>query len=151
MFSTQLASASNDPYGLLERIGETKAQSIEFRFRNSNRVGFSYGWLGLWRYDPSSGLLVKFSGDVIYLVLIVGNNLDVPLRLGSPSLLDGLAEHRVAWVRESPEDKAKESESRGPIIDSIQIVACDSPDAERAWIERTVPGLGSIKLVTPEP
>jgi hypothetical protein len=27
---------------------------------------FPYSWLGPWRYNPSEGLLLKFSGDVVY-------------------------------------------------------------------------------------
>ena len=36
-------------------------------------------WLGPWQYNPSEGLLLKFSGDLVYLVLIRGSNLDKPL------------------------------------------------------------------------
>ncbi len=52
---------------------------MEFRFRNGNSEWFPYSWLGTWQYNPSEGLLVKFSGDLVYLVLIKGSNLDKPL------------------------------------------------------------------------
>ena len=55
---------------------------------------FPYSWLGPWRYDPSEGLLLKFSGDVVYLVLIKGSNLDKPLADSSINLTNaGLHAH----------------------------------------------------------
>jgi len=38
---------------------------VEFRLRSGNSMWFPYAWLGPWRYDPSEGLLLKFSGDVV--------------------------------------------------------------------------------------
>ena len=55
------------------------AGAVEFRFRDGNSTWFPYAWLGPWRYNPSEGLLLKFSGDLVYLVLIRGSNLDKPL------------------------------------------------------------------------
>jgi hypothetical protein len=37
--------------------------------------------MGTWPYNPSEGLLLKFSGDLVYLVLIRGSNLAKPLSL----------------------------------------------------------------------
>ena len=74
---------------------------MEFRFRDGNSAWFPYGWLGPWQYNPSEGLLLKFSGDLVYLVLIRGSNLDKPLNEGSINLTTGgLQRHRVLWVRE---------------------------------------------------
>ncbi len=47
---------------------------------------FPYSWLGTWQYNPSEGLLLKFSGDLVYLVLIRGSNLDMPLNEGTINL-----------------------------------------------------------------
>src|ERR1700675_342861 len=62
-------------FGYLRGIRD-HASAVEFRFRDGNSTWFPYGWLGPWRYNPSEGLLLKFSGDLIYLVLIKGSNLD---------------------------------------------------------------------------
>src|SRR5690349_855701 len=61
-------------FGYLRGIRDT-ATSVEFRFRDGNSTFFPYGWLGPWTYNPSEGLLLKFSGDLVYLVLIRGSNL----------------------------------------------------------------------------
>ena len=55
---------------------------MEFRFRDGNSMWFPYSWLGTWQFNPSEGLLLKFSGDLVYLVLIRGSNLDRPLKEG---------------------------------------------------------------------
>ena len=67
---------------------------------------FPYSWLGPWRYDPSEGLLLKFSGDVVSLVLIKGSNLDKPLSDSSFNLTNaGLQHSRVLWIREMTSDE----------------------------------------------
>jgi hypothetical protein len=50
--------------------------AIEFRYRDGNSDFYRYSWLGPWRFNPSVGLLLKFTGDVVTLVLIRGSNLD---------------------------------------------------------------------------
>ena len=59
---------------------------------------FPYNWLGTWKFNPSEGLLLKFSGDVVYLVLIKGSNLDQPLKEGAVTLTHaGFQRHRLLW------------------------------------------------------
>jgi len=41
-------------------------------FRDGNSTWFPYAHMGTWKYNPSEGLLLKFSGDLVYLVLIRG-------------------------------------------------------------------------------
>src|SRR3974390_73755 len=65
-------------FGYLRGIREASA-SIEFRLRSGNSIWFPYSWLGPWRFNPSEGLLLKFSGDAVSLVLLRGSNLDKPL------------------------------------------------------------------------
>ena len=94
------AEASCAAFGYLRGIRD-QAASVEFRFRDGNSMWFPYGWLGTWQYNPSEGLLLKFSGDVVYLVLIRGSNLDKPLNEGAINLTrGGLQRHRVLWLRE---------------------------------------------------
>ena len=62
-------------FGYLRGIRDFST-SVEFRLLSGNSMWFPYSWLGPWRYDPSEGLLLKFSGDVVYLVLIKGSNRD---------------------------------------------------------------------------
>src|SRR5689334_4757478 len=75
-------------FGYLRGIRDLPG-SVELRFRGGNSIWFPYGWLGPWKYDPSEGLLLKFSGDQIYLVLIRGSNLSKPLNEGAINLTTG--------------------------------------------------------------
>src|SRR5215469_10875100 len=101
-------------FGYLRGIRDSSA-SVEFRLRSGNSMWFPYSWLGPWRYNPSEGLLLKFSGDVVYLVLIRGSNLDKPLADGSINLTHaGLQRHRVLWVREMTDEEIERVGETGP-------------------------------------
>src|SRR4051812_34388032 len=75
-------------FGYLRGVRDVPG-TVEFRFRDGTSTFFPYGWLGPWRYNPSEGLLLKFSGDLVYLVLIRGSNLDKPLNEGAINLTTG--------------------------------------------------------------
>src|SRR6266849_4859790 len=62
-------------FGYLRGIRD-RALSLEFRFASGNSEAFPYSWLGPMKYNPSAGLLLKFTGDLVYLVLIEGSNLN---------------------------------------------------------------------------
>lgn len=114
--------------------------AIEFRLLDGSSAFFPYGWLGPWRYKPSEGLLLKFSGDIVYLVLIRGSNLDKPLNEGAINLTTGgLQRHRVVWIREMSEEDIEKVGESGPTIDSIQIEEFDSQDALREWLKSHAP------------
>lgn len=66
-------------FGCLRGGTRDSSASLEFRLRDGNSIWFPYAQLGAWQYNPSEGLLLKFSSDVVYLVLIRGSNLDKPL------------------------------------------------------------------------
>src|SRR5580692_5648723 len=113
------AEVSCRAFGYLRGIRDHSA-AVEFRFRNGNSIWFPYSWLGTWQYNPSDGLLLKFSGDLVYLVLIRGSNIDRPLKEGSINLTHaGLQRHRVLWVREMSRDEIQHVGESGPTIDSI--------------------------------
>src|SRR5438105_1752765 len=112
--------ASCAAFGYLRGIRDEGA-SVEFRFRDGNSAWFPYGWLGPWRYNPSEGLLLKFSGDLVYLVLIRGSNLDKPLNEGAINLTTGgLQRRRVLWIREMSEEEIQQVGDTAPTIDSIE-------------------------------
>ena len=101
---------------------------------------FPYGWLGPWRYNPSEGLLLKFSGDLVYLVLIRGSNLDKPLNEGTINLTSGgLQRHRVLWIREMAEGDIKSVGETGPTIDSIQVMEFESHGELKDWLSKNAP------------
>jgi hypothetical protein len=128
--------ASCAAFGYLRGIRDEGA-SVEFRFRDGNSAWFPYGWLGPWRYNPSEGLLLKFSGDLVYLVLIRGSNLDKPLNEGTINLTTGgLQRRRVLWVREMSEEEIRQVGDAGPTIDSIQMQEFESQTALKEWLTK---------------
>jgi hypothetical protein len=121
-------------FGYLRGIRE-RADAIEFRLRNGNSVWFPYGWLGTWRYDPSEGLLLKFSGDLVYLVLIRGSNLDRPLSDSTINLTSaGLQRHRVLWVKEMSEEEVRQAGEAVPTVDSIRVAEFESHASLKEWL-----------------
>jgi len=127
-------------FGYLRGIHD-RSPAIEFRFRNGNSAFFPYGWIGPWWYNPSEGLLIKFTGDLVYLVLIRGSNLDTPLAEGSIDLLHaGLHRHRVVWIREMSEEDIVQVGDSGPTIDSIHVVEFESNAELKEWLGKTASG-----------
>lgn len=126
-------------FGYLRGIRE-RADAVEFRFRDGNSTWFPYGWLGTWQFNPSYGLLIKFSGDVVYLVLIRGSNLDRPLSDTTTNLTtSGLQRHRIVWMREMTEEESRQVGETGPTIDSIKIMEFESHEALAEWLKKTAP------------
>jgi hypothetical protein len=126
-------------FGYLRGIRE-RADAVEFRFRDGRSEWFPYGWLGTWQFNPSYGLLLRFSGDVVYLVLIRGSNLDRPLSDSTTNLTtSGLQRHRIVWMREMTEEESRQVGETGPTIDSIKIMEFDSHEALTEWLRKTAP------------
>jgi len=131
--------ASCAAFGYLRGLREQSA-AVEFRFRRGTSMWFPYSWLGPWRFDPSDGLLLKFSGDLVYLVLIRGSNIDRPLLDGTINLTHaGLQRHRVLWVREMSADEVRQVGESGPTIDSIKIAAFESNADLEKWLVEHAP------------
>jgi len=134
------AEASCGAFGYLRGIRD-QATSVEFRFRDGNSKWFPYGWLGPWQYNPSEGLLLKFSGDLVYLVLIRGSNLDLPLNDGAANLTSGgIQRHRVLWIREMAAEDIESVGEKGPTIDSIEVAEFESHAALKEWLRQKAPG-----------
>ena len=116
------------------------APMIEFRFRDGNSIWFPYGWLGPWKYNPSEGLLLKFSGDQIYVVLLRGSNLDKPLNEGAINLTTGgLQRNRIVWIREMSQEDIQKVADSAPTIDSIQVAEFESQAALKEWLTQNAP------------
>lgn len=131
--------AKCEAFGYLRGLRDSSA-SVEFRFRDGNSTWFSYGLLGSWQYNPSEGLLLKFSGDIVYLVLIRGSNLDKPLTEGAINLTHaGLQRHRVLWIREMSKEEIDRVGETGPTIDSIEVGEFTTYEERREWIEKKAP------------
>lgn len=131
--------ASCGAFGYLRGIRD-QSGAVEFRFRNGNSIWFPYTWLGTWEYNPSEGLLLKFSGDLVYLVLIRGSNLDRPLNDGAIDLTHaGLQRHRVLWVREMAAEEITKVGETAPTIDSIEVAEFESHADLTEWLGQHAP------------
>jgi hypothetical protein len=102
---------------------------------SGNSETFSYQLLASWKFNPSVGLLLKFTSDVTTLVLIRGSNLDVMPPGRAINLTDrGLQRHRITFVREMDEAELKRAGSTHPSIDTITIAEFRSVEEEREWV-----------------
>jgi hypothetical protein len=136
---TEDAESACRAFGYLRGIRDHSA-AVEFRFRDGNSMSFNYSWLGTWRFNPSEGLLLKFSGDLVYLVLIKGSNLDRPVKEGAVTLTHaGFQRHRLLWVREMTEDEIRNVGDTEPSIDSIEIAEFESHAALKEWLSKKAP------------
>ncbi|MBX3440023.1 MAG: hypothetical protein KF861_21210 [Planctomycetaceae bacterium] len=126
-------------FGFLRGIRD-RADAIEFRMSSGNSVWFPYNWLGTVKFDPSAGLLLKFSGDLVYLVLVRGSNLNRPIEeTGIDLIRAGLQRHRVTWVREMSEDDIRQTGENGPTIDGIVIGEFETRAALTEWLTQNAP------------
>ena len=85
-------------------------------------------------------LLLKVSGDLVYLVLIRGSNIDRPLREGTINMTQaGLQRHRVLWIREmSPYEICAFGEN-APTINSIVVAEFETHSALKEWMTKHAP------------
>jgi hypothetical protein len=117
---------------------------VELRFLNGDSLWFPYSWLGTCRHIPSDGLLLKFNGDLVYLVLIRGCNLDRGIEGKSIDLIHaGLQRHHVLWLREMTPTEIREVGESGPTIDKIEIGECDTHAAVKEWLKAKAPAFAT--------
>lgn len=121
-------------FGFLRGIRE-RSLSLELRFADGNSLAFPYSWLGPVKYNPSAGLLLKFVGDLVYLVLVEGSNLNALVN-DTVSLYDrGLQRHRVTWVREMARAERERAGEGEVVIDRIRTLAHRPDEEPRAdWL-----------------
>jgi hypothetical protein len=115
------------------------ALAVEFRLRTGNAEWFAYSCLVAWRFNPSVGLLLKFTADVTTLVLIRGSNLDALVK-GTVNLTDrGLQRHRIVYVKEMDEDELRTAGKAEPTIDGIDIAEFQTAEAQQDWLKKKAP------------
>jgi hypothetical protein len=131
-------SASCAAYSYLRGLHE-KALQVEFRFRTGDHEFYPYSLLGPWRFNPSVGLLLKFTNDVTTLVFIRGSNLDAVVN-ESVNLTDrGFQRQRILAVREMDEDALRAAGEGQPTIDGIEIAEFEEVEEQRAWLKKLAP------------
>jgi hypothetical protein len=133
-------SDSCPAFGFLRGL-DSRALAVEFRYQNGNSDWFPYSWLGPWRFNPSVGLLLKFMGDVVTLVMIRGSNLDMLVGNSAVNLTDrGFQRHRILWVREMAAAELQGSAASSPSVDRLDVAEFESNDELREWLKITAPG-----------
>ena len=139
---TEVEEVSAGAFGYLRGIKD-RASTVEFRLKNGNTVWFPYALMGACRYDPSEGIVLKFSGDLLYVILIRGSSLDRPINEGHMNLTaGGLQRQRVTWIREMSEEDIKKVGESGPTIDSIQVAEFESHVELKEWLATHAPAFG---------
>jgi len=127
-------------FGFLRGL-DARALMLELRFRSGDSGCYSYSLLASWWHNPSVGLLLKFTGDVVSLVLIRGSNLDCLIGDGSVNLTDrGLQRHRITYVREMGEDELRRAGKGVPTIDRLEVAEFESQEELREWLKKNAPG-----------
>src|SRR6266851_3168695 len=115
---------------------QDRALAVAFRLKSGDSECYPYSCLVSWRFNPSVGLLLKFSGDVVTLVLIRGSNLDALVN-GSTNLTDrGFQRHRITWVREMQEDELRRAGEGEPTIDGIDIAEFQTTEEQSEWLKK---------------
>jgi len=125
-------------FGYLRGIRD-RSLTLELRFTNGNSEAFPYSWLGPVQFDPSHGLLLRFVGDLVHLVLIEGSNLNVLSGKGGASLYDrGILRHRVTWVREMTRMQIQRTVEGDATIERIRVHShrSDEEPVGIDWLER---------------
>jgi hypothetical protein len=126
-------------FGFLRGL-DARALAVEFRFRDGNRDAYSYSLLSSWRYNPSAGLLLKFTSDLVTLVLVHGSNLDAEVPDKGVNLVDrGLARHRITYIQEMREEDLRRAGQGEPTIDDIEVAECESAEQVREWLQQHAP------------
>ena len=123
-------------FGYLRGIRD-RAISLEFRFADGRSLAFPYTWLGPMKYQPSAGLLLKFTGDQLHLVLLEGSNLNALVN-GSVSLYErGIMRHRVTWVREMPKQEAAQFREGEVAVRCIRLLSFPHGEEPKGveWLE----------------
>jgi hypothetical protein len=116
-----------------------RALALELQFRDGNREWLSYSLLASFRHNPSVGLLLKFTSDLVSLVLIRGSNLDLPVGQNGIHLTGGLQRHRITRVREMDEEELRKAGDGEPTIDRIEVAEFETQEEVQAWLKKVAP------------
>ena len=101
-------------FGFL-RGSKERAPMLELRKRSGHTLAVGYGMFEV-EFNPSEGVTLHF-GD--RKVKIKGRNLNAETK-PKIKLFEGIARHRVPWVREMSEPERLKAEASDTVVDSIE-------------------------------
>lgn len=116
------AEQSDDPvdlgvFGWLRGVRE-RAVMLELRHKDGTMRAFGYAWLERIEFNPSEGLMLKFTGAT---VKIQGRNLNRNISPGV-RLWSGLVRHRVSWIQEASGAATIASALEATVIETITVL-----------------------------
>ncbi|TWT44409.1 hypothetical protein RAS1_08240 [Phycisphaerae bacterium RAS1] len=102
-------------FGWLRGIRD-RSLAVELRQANGNIVAIPYHGIERFAFDPSEGIVLTVSGGK---VVLKGRNLNAEMR-PTIRLFEGLARHRVPWIREVQGSEGLAAAGNATVVDSIQ-------------------------------
>jgi hypothetical protein len=103
-------------YGFLRGVKD-RAIMLSVYKKDGGATAFGFSWLDRVEYNPSTGLLLHFTGQT---VKITGRNLNAEIR-PNVRLFDAVCRHRVPWIRESDSSAVMTAGKQATIIESIEL------------------------------
>lgn len=102
-------------FGFL-RGSRERAAMLELRRKDGNILAVPYGWLEKIEFNPSEGITLYVAGNK---VRITGRNLNCEGTRPKIKLFEGIARHRVPWVREINEPESMRARDGDTVVDLI--------------------------------
>ncbi|RIK69005.1 MAG: hypothetical protein DCC65_02420 [Planctomycetota bacterium] len=102
-------------FGWLRGIKD-RSLSVELRQANGNIVAIPYHGIERFDFNPSEGITLAVAGGKI---LLKGRNLNTEVR-PTIRLFEGLARHRIPWIREADGRESQAAAGNATVVDSIQ-------------------------------
>ena len=88
---------------------------LELRKKSGEVIAIGYHWIERVEFNPTDGITLHVHGDTIR---IKGRNLNAEVR-PEVRLFQGIARHRVAWVKEADRPGSMRADERRIIVDEI--------------------------------
>lgn len=101
-------------FGWLRGIRD-RAVMLELRRKDGDILAVGYGYLEQAEFCPSEGIVLSIAGRK---VRIRGRNLNAEIR-PAVRLFEGIARHRVSWVREADRHESLTAADRDTVVDAI--------------------------------
>jgi hypothetical protein len=103
-------------FGWLRGVQE-RAIMLEIRHKDGRLTAKGYSWLQSAEFDPSTGIMLNFSGET---VTIKGRNLGGEAR-PNIRLFAGILRHRVPWIQEAEGAAVIEAAKDAVVIEEVMV------------------------------
>jgi hypothetical protein len=103
-------------FGWLRGV-QDRALMLEIRHKDGRVTAKGYSWLQSAEFDPSEGITLNFSGEMIR---ISGRNLNAEPR-PNVRLFAGILRHRVPWIQEADEPAILEAPKDAVVIENVKV------------------------------